>query len=284
MLRRCGHTVGFLGDGINDASAMRAADVGVSVDTAADIAKESADIILLEKDLMVLEKGVLEGRSTFGNIIKYIKLTASSNFGNMLSVLAASVFLPFLPMQPIQLVFLNMLYDLSCVAISWDSCDEEFLRKPRKWDASTIGGFMCWFGPASSVFDIATFLLLYFVVCPAAAGGAWGTPGVRAAVFAAVFNTGWFLESLCTQTIVIHMIRTPKTPFVESRAAAPVMISTAAAVALGLVLPLTPLGAVMDMLPVPPAYYLWLPAVLLCYMLLTALVKKIYVIKFGELL
>ena len=283
-LRNCGHTVGFLGDGINDAAAMRAADVGVSVDTAADVAKESADIILLEKDLMVLKNGVLEGRSTFGNIIKYVKLTASSNFGNMLSVLAASAFLPFLPMQPLQLIFLNMLYDFSCVAISWDRCDEEFLKIPRKWDASTIGGFMLWFGPASSLFDIATFLLLYFAVCPRAAGGAWGAAGTGALLFTAVFNTGWFLESLCTQTIVIHMIRTPKVPFLESRASAPVTASTAAAMALGLLLPLTPLGRVMDMVPVPPAYYLWLPLVVLCYMLLTALVKKVYIRRYGELL
>ena len=283
-LRNCGHTVGFLGDGINDAAAMRAADVGVSVDTAADVAKESADIILLEKDLMVLKNGVLEGRSTFGNIIKYVKLTASSNFGNMLSVLAASAFLPFLPMQPLQLIFLNMLYDFSCVAISWDRCDEEFLKMPRKWDASTIGGFMLWFGPASSLFDIATFLLLYFAVCPRAAGGAWGAAGTGALLFTAVFNTGWFLESLCTQTIVIHMIRTPKVPFLESRASAPVTASTAAAMALGLLLPLTPLGRVMDMVPVPPAYYLWLPLVVLCYMLLTALVKKVYIRRYGELL
>ena len=283
-LRNCGHTVGFLGDGINDAAAMRAADVGVSVDTAADVAKESADIILLEKDLMVLKNGVLEGRSTFGNIIKYVKLTASSNFGNMLSVLAASAFLPFLPMQPLQLIFLNMLYDFSCVAISWDRCDEEFLKMPRKWDASTIGGFMLWFGPASSLFDIATFLLLYFAVCPRAAGGAWGAAGTGALLFTAVFNTGWFLESLCTQTIVIHMIRTPKVPFLESRASAPVTASTAAAMALGLLLPLTPLGRVMDMVPVPPEYYLWLPLVVLCYMLLTALVKKVYIRRYGELL
>ena len=283
-LRNCGHTVGFLGDGINDAAAMRAADVGVSVDTAADVAKESADIILLEKDLMVLKNGVLEGRSTFGNIIKYVKLTASSNFGNMLSVLAASAFLPFLPMQPLQLIFLNMLYDFSCVAISWDRCDEEFLKMPRKWDASTIGGFMLWFGPASSLFDIATFLLLYFAVCPRAAGGAWGAAGTGALLFTAVFNTGWFLESLCTQTIVIHMIRTPKVPFLESRASAPVTASTAAAMALGLLLPLTQLGRVMDMVPVPPAYYLWLPLVVLCYMLLTALVKKVYIRRYGELL
>jgi len=283
-LRNNGHTVGFLGDGINDAAAMRAADVGVSVDTAADVAKESADIILLEKDLMVLENGVLEGRSTFGNIIKYIKLTASSNFGNMLSVLAACAFLPFLPMQPIQLVFLNMLYDFSCVAISWDRCDDDFLKVPRKWDASSIGGFMLWFGPDSSLFDIATFLLLYFVVCPYSAGGAWGAAGTKAAVFTAVFNTGWFLESLCTQTIVIHMIRTPKVPFLESSASAPVMASTVAAVVLGLLLPLSPLGRVMDMAPVPPAYYLWLPAAVLCYMLLTAVIKKVYIRRYGELL
>ena len=174
-LRENGHTVGFMGDGINDASAMKEADVGISVDTAVDIAKESADIILLEKDLMVLEQGVIEGRKIFGNIIKYIKMTASSNFGNMLSVLAASIFLPFLPMLPIQILVLNLIYDISCISIPWDNMDTEFLRHPRKWDASSIGKFMVWMGPISSIFDIITYIILYFVICPAVCGGSWNT-------------------------------------------------------------------------------------------------------------
>lgn len=218
-LKSNGHTTGFLGDGINDAGAMKASDVGISVDTAVDIARESADIILLEKDLMVLEEGVVEGRKTYANIIKYIKMTASSNFGNMFSVLAASIFLPMLPMLPMQLLVLNLIYDISCTAIPWDNVDPEYLKTPRKWDASSIVKFMLWMGPASSVFDITTYLFLFFYLCPMVFGGAFHTLGQTAQIgFIALFHTGWFLESLWTQTLVIHMIRSPKLPFIGSQA------------------------------------------------------------------
>ena len=186
MLRENGHTVGFMGDGINDAAAMREADVGTSVDTA----KESADIILLEKDLMVLEEGVIEGRKTFGNIIKYIKMTASSNFGNMFSVLVASAFLLFLPMLPIQILMLNLIYDISCISMPWDNVDKAYLKKPRKWDASSIGKFRLHIGPSSSIFDIATYVIMFFIICPAVLGGPYEAPGVDKMLFMALFNTG----------------------------------------------------------------------------------------------
>lgn len=284
VLRADGHTVGLMGDGINDAPAMHQSDVGISVDSAVDVAKESADIILLKRDLMVLEQGVIEGRQTFGNIIKYVKLTVSSNFGNMFSVLFASIFLPFLPMQPLQLIFLNLLYDFSCIAISWDHNDPEFLRVPRKWDAGTVGRFMLWFGPTSSVFDILTYGFMFFVICPMVAGGAWGSAGVHSALFVTVFNTGWFIESLMTQTLVVHMIRTPKIPFVQSCASRPVLISTACAIAVGIAIPYTSLAPALKMTALPGAYFPWLLAVCVCYMLLTTVVKKIYVHKYGELL
>ncbi|MDU6524661.1 MAG: magnesium-translocating P-type ATPase, partial [Enterococcus sp.] len=218
VLRENGHTVGFLGDGINDAPAMKAADVGISVDTAVDIAKESADVILLEKDLMILERGIISGRETFGNIMKYIKATASSNFGNMFSVLVASTFLPFLPMLPLQILFLNLIYDISCVSIPWDHMDREYLDEPKRWEASSIGKFMIWLGPTSSVFDITTYLLMYFVICPAVIGGEFHTltPAQQVA-FIAVFHAGWFVESLWSQTLVLHALRTPKIPFIQSR-------------------------------------------------------------------
>ncbi len=283
-LRANSHTVGFMGDGINDAAAMHEADVAVSVDTAVDIAKESADIILLEKDLMVLEQGVLEGRRTFGNIIKYIKMTASSNFGNMFSVVTASAFLPFLPMQPIQILFLNLVYNISCLAIPWDNMDEEYMRKPRKWDASSIGKFMIWLGPTSSIFDIATYLIMYFVICPMVAGGAFGTAGVNSALFIALFNAGWFVESLWSQTLVIHMIRTPKIPFIQSRASLPVLVFTSAAVLFGTVVPYTPFGNIMKMAAMPAAYFPWLFGMILCYMALATFVKTLFRKRYGELL
>ncbi len=213
-LQAGGHTVGYLGDGINDAAALRDADVGISVDTAADIARESADIILLEKSLLVLETGVLRGREVYGNIIKYIKMTASSNFGNVFSVLIASAFIPFLPMLPVQLLVLNLLYDFSQLSLPWDRMDPEFLRLPRKWDTTGIARFMVWIGPISSVFDITTFLLLWFVFH---ANGPAGEP---------VFQSGWFIESLLSQTLIVHMIRTEKIPFIQSRAAVPVLLLT----------------------------------------------------------
>lgn len=284
ILRANGHVVGFMGDGINDAAAMHESDVAISVDSAVDIAKESADIILLEKDLMVLEQGVLEGRRTFGNIIKYIKMTASSNFGNMLSVVTASAFLPFLPMQPIQILFLNLLYDFSLIAIPWDNMDEEYLKRPRKWDASSIGSFMRWMGPSSSVFDILTYVLLFFVICPAAAGGAYHAAGVNRDLFVRLFNSGWFVESLWSQTLVIHMIRTPKIPFLQSRASRPVLLVTCASIAVGTIIPYTAFGRVLDMTALPSGYFPWLIAMILGYMVLATILKTRFRRRFGELL
>lgn len=283
-LRANGHVVGFLGDGINDAPALRAADVGISVDTAVDVAKESADIILLEKNLLVLEEGVMEGRTTFANIIKYMKITASSNFGNMFSVLAASAFLPFLPMLPLQILILNLIYDVSCISIPWDNVDEAYVKRPRKWDARSIGSFMLWIGPTSSVFDITTYVLMFFVICPAALGGAYGAPGVDAAAFMALFHAGWFVESLWSQTLVIHMIRTPKIPFLQSRASLPVILFTSASIAVGTLIPYTAFGEQVGMQPLPMVYYPWLAATLAAYMALVTIVKKAYAEHYGDLL
>ena len=267
-LQEQGHTVGFLGDGINDAHALSRADVGISVDTAVDIAKESADIILLEKDLLVLEHGVIEGRKIFGNIIKYIKMAASSNFGNMLSMLAASAFLPFLPMMPVQILLLDLLYNISQISIPWDNMDAEYLRMPRKWDASGIGRFMLCIGPVSSVFDIATFLLMWFVFgCNTAANPA----------LVGLFNAGWFVESLISQTLIIHLIRTPKLPFVQSRAAVPVVALTTAIMAVGVLIPFTPLGAAAGFTALPANYFGWLLLIVLGYMLLMQIVKTFFI-------
>ena len=287
VLRERGHSVGFMGDGINDAAAMRAADVGISVDTAVDIAKETAGVVLLEKDLMVLERGVIEGRKIYANMIKYIKITASSNFGNMLSVLASSAFLPFLPMASIHLILLNLIYDVSCTAMSWDNVDAEYLRSPRKWDAAGISRFMLRIGPTSSVFDIATFLLMYFVICPAFTGGELYTsltdPASRA-LYVSIFQTGWFVESMWSQALVIHMLRTPKLPFVQSRAAAPVTLLTLAGRCAVTVIPFTPLGSALGFTALPAAYFLWLAAIVTGYMFLATAVKKSYVRRYGELL
>jgi len=269
-LQRQGHTVGFLGDGINDAPALREADVGISVDTATDIAKESADIILLEKNLMVLEEGVLEGRITFGNIMKYIKMTASSNFGNVLSMLVASAFLPFLPMLPLQVLVLNLLYDISQLSIPFDRMDDEYLRKPRKWDAGDIGRFMVWIGPASSVFDITTFLLLWYVF------------GADSAEHQAFFQSGWFIESLLTQTLVVHMIRTRRIPFLQSIAAAPVLALTTAIIVIGMAIPFTHLGAKLGMLEMPAVYFGWLAITVVAYCALTQMMKLLYMRRYSS--
>ncbi len=258
VLRENGHTVGFMGDGINDAAAMKAADIGISVDTAVDVAKESADIILLEKDLMVLEEGIIEGRKTYANMIKYIKMTASSNFGNMFSVLAASALLPFLPMMSVHLIFLNLIYDMSCTAIPWDNVDEEFIAKPRKWDASSVGSFMIWIGPTSSIFDFTTYIFMYFVFCPLfvsngilfndlAAHYSGAELAAMQAQYIGMFQAGWFVESMWSQTLVIHMIRTPKLPFIQSRASAPVTLLTMTGIAVLTVIPFTPFGAALGL-------------------------------------
>ncbi|WP_455577296.1 magnesium-translocating P-type ATPase [Anaerosinus sp.] len=295
VLRENGHTVGFMGDGINDAAAMKSADIGISVDTAVDIAKESADIILLEKDLMVLEQGIIEGRKTYVNMIKYIKMTASSNFGNMFSVLAASALLPFLPMMSIQLIFLNLIYDLSCTAIPWDNVDKEFLRIPRKWDASSVGKFMIWIGPTSSIFDWTTYIFMYFIFCPM-----FVSHGVLyndlASVYSgaelaqmqfnyiAMFQAGWFVESMWSQTLVIHMIRTPKLPFIESRASLPVCVLTFTGIAVLTIIPFTSIGTMLGFVALPAVYFIYLIPCIVLYMLLATSIKKAYVRHFGELL
>ncbi|MCL2062180.1 MAG: magnesium-translocating P-type ATPase [Firmicutes bacterium] len=293
-LRDNGHVVGFLGDGINDAAAIREADVGISVDTAVDIAKESADIILLEKDLMVLEQGIIEGRKTFANIIKYVKMTASSNFGNMFSVLFAVFFVPFLPMLPIQILMLNLIYDISCVSVPWDNVDPEYLKSPKSWDAKSIRNFMFWIGPTSSVFDITTYLVLFYWICPAAVG-ANGLPFNQLTTeqqtqFIMIFQGGWFIESLWSQTLVIHLLRTPKTPFVKSRASWPVIGLTSAGIALGTILPFLPyVSNEMLKMSMPSdnmlgAYFGILAATIVGYMLLTTLLKALYVKRYKELL
>jgi Mg2+-importing ATPase len=269
-LKSRGHTVGFLGDGINDAGALREADVGVSVDSAVDIAKESADIILLEKSLLVLEEGVIEGRKTFGNTIKYIKMTASSNFGNVFSVLVASAFLPFLPMLPIQLLTNNLLYDFSQTSIPWDDMDPEYIHVPRQWRADDIGRFMVFIGPISSIFDIVTFLVMWYVFKA-------NSPASQS-----LFQSGWFIESLLTQTLIVHMIRTARIPFVQSRATWPVLLLTAAIMACGLLLPFIALGAKLKLVPLPGSYFLWLAGILLSYSVLTQIVKGWYVRRFGS--
>ena len=289
-LRSNGHVVGFMGDGINDAAAMKSSDVGISVDTAVDIAKESADIILLEKDLMILEDGVIEGRKTYANMIKYIKMTASSNFGNMFSVLVASAFVPFLPMLSIQLIFLNLIYDLSCTAIPWDNVDEEFLRIPRKWDASSIGKFMIWIGPVSSIFDITTYIVLYFVICPMFISNGLLFNSIpessiaMRAQYIALFHTGWFVESMWTQTLVIHMIRTPKIPFIQSRASAIVTLLTCSGIILLSLLPYTKLGEKIGLVVLPKMFWPFLVVTVILYMILVTIVKKQYIKRYSELL
>ena len=269
-LQQQGHTVGFLGDGINDAPALRDADVGISVDSAADIAKESSDIILLEKDLMVLEQGVMKGRETFGNIIKYLNMTASSNFGNVFSVLVASAFIPFLPMLAIHLLIQNLMYDLSQLALPWDKMDREFLRKPRKWDAQNIRRFMLWIGPTSSIFDITTFALMWYVF-------AANTPSMQS-----LFQSGWFVEGLLSQTLVVHMLRTRKIPFIQSRAALPVLLTTAGVMIAGILLPFSPLGSMVGLVPLPWSYFPWLLATLLGYCLVAQGMKHLYIKRFGQ--
>jgi len=283
-LRKNGHIVGYMGDGINDAPAMRSADIGISVDTAADIARESAHVILLQKDLNVLKDGIVEGRKTYLNMNKYIKMTVSSNFGNMLSMLIAAALLPFLPMMPIQLIFLNLFYDLACCSIPWDNVDKNLLDRPRKWDATSLRSFMLWIGPASSIFDLATYAIMFFVICPAFSGGYWGTPGCNAIQFIALFQTGWFIESMWSQTLVIHMIRTPEIPFVQSRASWQVYMMTAFGIAIVTIIPFTALGSMFGLIQLPAIYFAYLVGILVLYMVVATLAKKLYVRRYSNLL
>ena len=256
VLRQKGNVVGFMGDGINDAPALRAADVGISVDTAVDIAKESADVILLEKSLMVLEEGVLEGRKVFVNILKYVRMGASSNFGNMFSVLGASAFLPFVPMAPIQILTNNLLYDFSQVPIPTDEVDPEQITKPRPWNIDEIKRFILFIGPISSIFDYTTyFIMLYIFNC-------WDPSK------ASLFQTGWFVESLMTQTLIIHVIRTNKIPFIQSRPSWPLIVTTVLVMAVGMFLPFSPLAKPLGFEQLPPLYWplLALPYYVILYL------------------
>jgi Mg2+-importing ATPase len=266
-LRAGNHVVGFLGDGINDGPALKEADVGVSVDTAVDIAKESADIILLDKNLAVLHEGVMAGRSVFANIIKYIRMGASSNFGNMFSMLGASIFLPFLPMLPIQVLTNNLLYDFSQTAIPTDNVDADYLARPRNWDLGNISRFMIFVGPISSIFDYATFGVMLYVF------GSWTHP--------ALFQTGWFVESLATQTLIVHIIRTAHVPFVESRASPQLLAASLIVAAFGAVLPFTAPGAALGFVALPPLYWPFVAAFLLGYAALTTAVKVWFIRRWG---
>ncbi|WP_034293986.1 magnesium-translocating P-type ATPase [Herbaspirillum sp. RV1423] len=269
VLHDKGHVVGFMGDGINDAPALRAADIGISVDTAVDIAKEAADLILLEKSLMVLEEGVLEGRKTFSNMLKYIKMTASSNFGNVFSVLVASAFLPFLPMLPLHLLVQNLLYDVSQISIPFDNVDKEFLEKPQRWNPGEIGRFMVFFGPVSSIFDISTFALMWYVF------------GANSPDHQTLFQSGWFIEGLLSQTLIVHMIRTRRIPFIQSRASWPLMGMTLIIMCIGIILPMSPLASYFKLQALPLSYFPWLLAILIAYGALIQLMKKWYTRRYG---
>ena len=265
-----GHAVGFLGDGINDAGALKDADVGISVDTATDIAKESADIILLENDLSVLRKGIIYGRRTFGNILKYIKMATSSNFGNMFSMLGASIFLPFLPMLPVQLLLQNLLYDISQTSIPWDRVDKEYIEKPQQWDASFLQKFILYIGPISSIFDYLTFALMFFYFKA-------NTPAHQN-----LFQTGWFVEGLLSQTLIVHLIRTRRIPFIQSWATAPVVALTTLIMAIGILIPFTPVGPAIGLTRLPLSYFPFLIAILVGYALLTQFVKNWFIKKFRN--
>ena len=286
-LRQNGHTVGFLGDGINDIPALCESKVGISVDTAVDAAKDAADVVLLQKDLGVLEQGILEGRKTFTNMLKYIKITASSNFGNIFSIVCASAFLPFLPMTSLQILLLNLLYDILCIILPWDNVDEEETLSPRDWSGKTLGRFMLFFGPISSLFDIVTFLFLYYILCPMLCGGVTYlnmVDPVMQSQYVALFQTGWFLESMWTQVLILHFLRTRKIPFVQSSPSIPVVCTTLAGIIAFTALTFTKSAGIIGLTKLPIRYFLFLFVVVLLYMLLTTVVKNVYQKKYHELI
>ena len=286
-LRQNGHTVGYLGDGINDIPALCESNVGISVDTAVDAAKDAADVVLLQKDLGVLEQGILEGRKTFTNMLKYIKITASSNFGNIFSIVCASAFLPFLPMTSLQILLLNLLYDILCIILPWDNVDEEETLSPRDWSGKTLGRFMLFFGPISSLFDIVTFLFLYYILCPVLCGGVTYqnmVDPVMQSQYVALFQTGWFLESMWTQVLILHFLRTRKIPFVQSSPSIPVVCTTLAGIIAFTALTFTKSAGIIGLTKLPVRYFLFLFVVVLLYMLLTTLVKNVYQKKYHELI
>ena len=281
-LKENGHKVGYMGDGINDAPSMKVSDVGISVDTAVDIAKETADAILLDKDLMVLEKGLVEGRKVYANMTKYIKMTVSSNFGNIFSLLFASIFLPFLPMAPVHLIVLNLVYDISCIALPFDNVDKEFLKEPHIWEAKSIMRFMAWIGPISSVFDILTYILLYFIIVPMILGHSYVHGSPEASAFIIIFQTGWFIESMWSQTMVIHMLRSPKLPFIQSHPALSVVVTTLFAAFFVTSLPYSPLAGLLKLSHLNGLYFILLFIIITLYMLSVTFVKHIYIKKYKE--
>lgn len=281
LLKAKGHKVGYMGDGINDAPSLRVSDVGISVDTAVDIAKEVADVILLDKDLLVLEKGLIEGRKVYANMTKYIKMTVSSNFGNIFSLLFASVFLPFLPMAPVHLIVLNLVYDLSCIALPFDNVDPEFLKEPRAWSAKSITRFMAWMGPTSSIFDIITFMVMFFLIGPMITGTSY-FESVNPAYFLMVFQTGWFIQSMWSQTMVIYMLRSPKLPFVQSLPAFSLVVTSLFAVFAVTILPYTPLAGALKLAPLNAPYFLALLLIIVAYMALVTVVKSAYIKRYNE--
>lgn len=286
ILRGNGHTVGFLGDGMNDLPAIVEADVGISVDTAAVAVKEGADVVLMKKDLNVLEAGIQEGRKAFANVSKYIKITASSNFGNIFSIVIAGVFLPFFPMTALQLLLLNLLYDMLCLALPWDRVDEEIRSRPLEWSGRTLGRFMRFFGPISSVFDILTFAYLFFVLCPTVCGGnfIFLTGHAEQARFIALFQTGWFLESMWTQVLILHLLRTPNIPLLQSRPSWPMILVTLLGTLAFTGLTFTPAGALLGLTALPPVYFGFLALSVLLYLLWVTLAKGWYIRRYRELL
>ena len=285
ILQSNGHNVGFLGDGMNDLPAMLQAEVGISVDTAAEAVKEAADVILLKKDLKVLEEGILEGRKAFVNMSKYIKITASSNFGNILSIVVASIVLPFLPMTSIQILLLNLLYDILCLILPWDNVDEDFYRKPLEWSGRNLSRFMLYFGPVSSVFDILTFGFLMFYLCPSICGGNFLELGMaQRESFISLFQTGWFLESMWSQILILQLLRTKKIPFIQSKASRPVIFVMIMGVFVFTTFAMTKMGNIMGMTPLPFIYFLFLFIVVTLYLLTVTVTKKIYVRRFGNLI
>ncbi len=270
VFQTAGHTVGYMGDGINDAPALHQADVGISVDSAVDIAKETADIILLEKDLMVLEEGIIEGRSIFGNIMKYIKMAVSGNFGNMISVIIASIFLPFLPMLPVQILTQNLLCDFSQMGMPFDRVDDEYIKKPRKWEAQSIKSFMTYMGSLSSVFDVLCFAVMWWAI------------GANTVELSPIFQCGWFVFGTVSQVLVIHMIRTAKVPFLQSRPSAPLLVSTAMVAIFSIVVGFSHFAIGIDMMPLPLSFAPWLILILAGYFLSSQWIKKFYIRRYGE--
>lgn len=283
MVEKNGHITGYMGDGINDAGALKVADIGVSVDNAVGITKDSANIILMEKDLNVLTDGVIEGRKTYANISKYIKMTASSNFGNILSIVIASAFLPFLPMLPVQLLVLNLMYDISCISIPFDNVDKDYITTPKRWSAQGIGHFMMVFGPVSSIFDVITYLVMFFIICSTILGGMYFSSLIDQSQFAVLFHTGWFCESLFTQILVVQMLRTDKIPILQSRPSAMVVMMTSFALIIGVFLPYSFIGPGLGLTPLPGIYYLFLTLIVVLYIVMISLVKTLYIRKYHEL-